>query len=216
MPVSFTFHPNKKTSLGVWKIDEAVEQLQSLIRLSEEEKMVYNSFLNENRRKHWLAYRALLSDMLGHKFLNIQYDVNGKPYISNSRNHISVSHAGDYAAAIYNPVHPVGIDIEKISPRIEKITCKFLNEEELSCLQGGYELSQLYLYWGAKEALYKLYGKRNLDFRKNIQIEAFQPETEGAFNGSLKLSDTTKKYRFHYKLFSNYCLVYVFGQLKNT
>ena len=40
--------------------------------------------------------------------------------------------------------------------------------------------------WSAKEAIFKLYGKGNLDFKKNIEIPYFELSEKGNFTVILK------------------------------
>lgn len=216
MPVEDIITVNNKVSIGLWKITESPEGLQDQICLTKEEEQTFKTLVNENRQKHWLSYRALLSKMLGRERLDILYDNYGKPYLADKSHHISVSHAGDYAAAIYSPVFRVGIDIEKITKRIEKIRDRFMNEHEISNLKKGYDLSELYLYWSAKEALYKLYGKRNLDFRHQITCQQLKPAVKGSFKGTLSLSGKEYLFTFYYRIIENYSLVYVFDEKKTN
>ena len=54
-----------------------------------------------------------------------------KPYLPHEQYHFSISHCGDYAAAIVSSTQRVGIDIEIPTERVLRITHKFLNAEEL-------------------------------------------------------------------------------------
>ena len=42
---------------------------------------------------------------------------------------------------------------------------------------------ELCLHWSAKEALYKLYGKRNLDFREHLRVLDPPAQQQGLFAG---------------------------------
>lgn len=216
MPVEEIITVNNKVRIGLWKIIESNDKLKDLILLNPLEEEKFKRLLTENRRKQWLAYRALLSKMLRKEQLNIEYDHCGKPFLADHSHHISVSHAAEYAAAICSPEYLVGIDVEKISKRIEKIRDRFMNKQELKNLKEGYELSKLYLYWCAKEALYKLYGKRNLDFRQQITCQDFEPQKKGRFSGTLSLCGKQYQFTFYYRIIENYTLVYVFDEKKTN
>ena len=71
----------------------------------------------------------------------------------------------------------MGLDLERIDTRIGRVAHKFINEEEqiyiskvpsedLNCFQT--------IIWSAKETMYKIYGKKELDFIKHMSVEAFQ------------------------------------------
>ena len=96
-----------------------------------------------------------------------------KPYLPNEEFHFSISHCGDFAAVIVSRDHRAGIDIELVSPKVEKIKNKFLNGkelEELSQWEEGDELRLLTLLWSCKEAVFKWYGNGGVDFRENIHL----------------------------------------------
>ena len=199
---------NDHTLYAVWKISESVGQLQSAINLREREEHLYRSFVAESRQKQWLAYRILIRDLLKPEDFPVEYDATGKPYLAGSEFHISVTHTDDLAAVIISQYARVGIDIEKIKPRIEKVRDKFLNQEEESLIGNDRELEQLTLAWCAKEALYKLFGVKNLDFRENMLVE-IPPQAGMMFNALIRFSGKNHVYRLHSKLIGSYVLVYL-------
>jgi 4'-phosphopantetheinyl transferase len=85
---------------------------------------------------------------------------------------VSLSHTSNYAVAIVSLEEEVGIDIEKISNKLSRVSHKFLSEPER--LHAGNDLLKMCIYWCAKESLYKWYGKKNLSFKENIFIEPFE------------------------------------------
>ena len=211
MPIFFKKQINDNILFGVWKISESAEWLVSNINLDKEDIKTYHSFKTELRKKHWLTYRILLKELIDSKSdLKILYDESGKPHLKNSNYKISVSHSFEFVAAIVSWKVPVGIDIEKISPRIERIKSKFLSPDELKDINESFRLEKLYVYWCAKEALYKLYGKRNLNFITNIKITPFNFEQKGHINGELSGDSYSKKYKLFYEQVNDYMLVYVF------
>jgi 4'-phosphopantetheinyl transferase EntD len=58
---------------------------------------------------------------------------------------------------ITSSTHPVGIDIERLKDRIYRIKDRFLTIEEHKSLGETNRLEKLYVIWGAKESLYKIY-----------------------------------------------------------
>ncbi|MCK9400448.1 MAG: 4'-phosphopantetheinyl transferase superfamily protein [Bacteroidales bacterium] len=196
------------TLYAIWKISESVEELRSAIRLREEEETLYQSFVAESRKKQWLAYRLLIRELLKPDEFPVEYDVSGKPFLAGSDFHISVTHTDDLAAVIISCHARVGIDMEKIRPRIEKVREKFLNPEESALIGKEWELEQLTLAWCAKEALYKLYGQRNLDFRDNIFVDI--PAKAGMkFIAEIRFSGKRDKYQLFSELNGDYILVYL-------
>jgi phosphopantetheinyl transferase len=196
------------TLYAIWKITESAEELRSAIVLREDEEAIYSLFVAESRKKQWLAYRLLIRGLFGPHEFPVEYDDSGKPFLAGSGFHISVTHTDDLAAVIISRNAKVGIDIEKVRSRIEKVKDKFLSDEELSMILKERELEHLTLAWCAKESLYKLYGKRNLDFRENIRI--CLPVMAGEkFSGEIRCDGIVSKYELHSEMIHDYILVYL-------
>lgn len=199
---------DEHTLYAIWKISESIEELRSAIRLREVEETLYHSFVAESRKKQWLAYRLLIRELLKPDEFPVEYDASGKPFLAGSDFHISVTHTDDLAAVIISRHARVGIDIEKIKPRIEKVREKFLNPVESASIGKEKGLEQLTLAWCAKEALYKLYGQRNLDFRENITVD-IPTEAGMKFTAEIRFSGKRDQYQLHSELIGSYILVYL-------
>jgi len=102
----------------------------------------------------------------------------------------------------------VGIDVQKLVSKIGRIAHKYMREEETASLNEATRLEHLHVYWGAKEALYKAYGRRELDFKKHILIEPFQYDLDVAFcKGIVRKDDFEARYIISYKKLGEYILV---------
>jgi len=193
---------------AIWQITETAEELRSAITLSPGEESLYRSFVAESRKKQWLAYRLLIRGMLSPAEFPVEYDEAGKPYLAGSNYHISVTHTEDLAAVIISHYDRVGIDMERIKPRVAKVREKFLSPVELASIPGDRELEQLTLGWCAKEALYKLYGKRDLDFRDHILLEL--PDQAGmTFKASVRYQGKASEYLLFSEKIRDFILVYL-------
>jgi phosphopantetheinyl transferase (holo-ACP synthase) len=116
-------------------------------------------------------------------------------------------------AAIISGKNNVGVDIEKMSDRIEKVASKILNEKELeTCLslpvRDQAEFKQV--VWGAKESMFKLYGIGNLDFKENMSITSFV-RSDRSFTGVIKKGDYREVISGNFMPVEEYMLVYVLG-----
>ena len=207
MPLVINKESKTGSVIAVWHITEPLGFFVDAVKLSPTESEHFQRFIPELRKKHWLAYRLLLNMLSGQQNIII-YDTNGKPSISGSNIHISVSHSGDYAAVIISKTAAAGIDIEKITPRIEKVFDKFMNEDEINGMDATHRLEYMYVYWSAKEALYKLYGKGNLDFRKDMNIPAFNYSPPGIINATLITETLQTLHTLYYEQLNDYILVY--------
>jgi 4'-phosphopantetheinyl transferase len=199
---------DKNTFLGIWEINDSVEFLYNQLKLNSDEQKLYKNFRTNQRRLHWLSYRVLIKQLLNNKIRSIVYDENGKPFLNNSSHHISVTHSGKFSALIYSD-RLVGIDIEHIRPKIIPISDKFMSDKEFEQVDKRYITEQLFIYWGAKEALYKLYGSRNLIFKEHIFIEGFPYKEKDIIHGKIKMPDFEKEYTLYYEYIEDYSLVYV-------
>ena len=185
MPIFFQHQVNESTRLGIWKIEETEEFFLSNVPLRQE-------VTHPLKRLQHLAGRFLLQFLCpGFPYELIRIADTRKPYLPNEQYHFSISHCGDYAAAIVSKDQRVGVDIEIISEKAEKIKNKFLTQNEQLILslgtrlgaeappklgQGASELTTL--LWCAKESVYKWFGNGGVDFRKHIQLEGLHENDE--------------------------------------
>ncbi len=194
---------------GVWEITESAEILKQMICLNPREEEVYASFRNELRRAHWLSYRLLIREMLGTREVELEYTDAGKPLMHSPAGFVSVSHSGGFSAVLYSPCCRVGIDVERVQERIEKVSHKFLSDEELSAISGDHRLQDLVTRWAAKEALYKLYGSEVADFREHLHIFPFAPQGEGCLDAAVRLPGREERFTLSYRRIDGYMLVWL-------
>lgn len=208
MPIFLHEHLQPTGELGLWNIEEEEEWFLHKLLLSPLE-LRQLSKMKGRRRLEWLAVRQLVHEMSGRErrgaFIKDEY---GKPHLEHSEYYISISHSETIAAAIAGPVS-VGIDVQKIVPKITRIAHKFLRDEEREIIQDHNLIKHMHLYWGAKEALYKAYGRRELDFRQHIFIEPFPLEAEqGVMKGRVEKGDFSATYQLYYRSVQDFVLVY--------
>ncbi len=161
--------------------------------------------LNQKREIETKGKQYLINHLLN-KEIEIQYDENGKPYLLNEYKHISITHSHDKIAIIINDFEKTGIDIELVRDKVLKIKHKFLAESELINAENDPE--KLLIYWGAKESLYKIYGLKEVDFIKNLYINAFIKNHSGTIVGNINMTNFNKSYELAYLKIEEYMLVY--------
>jgi len=199
-----------QTSFALWRIDEQADELIAQLQLKDHEKIYLETLNNGKRNIHWLSTRVLLRSMLNtSSYIDCKVDEHGKPYLVNFPHFISLSHSFDYAAVMISKTKPVGIDIEQINDKIGRIAKKFMNAEELSFMDPDHHTEHLYIAWCAKEAVYKLQGKKNVSFLKNIRVRKFDYKQEGSFDASLELGDNRKDFEVHFQQMEDYMIGYV-------
>jgi len=196
-------------SIGIWEINESEDELYQQLNLSVEEEKIFSSLKTATRKQQWLSYRMILPFLIHENQLNtISYDEFGKPFLNNGVRHISVSHSGKFSALIASPTHSVGIDIEHIEKKIYKIRHKFLNEKEINYIGNNADINSLYIIWVAKEALFKLHGKRDIRFRDDIYIEPFEYSDSGIVSGIIYADPSPKTLLINYQIMDGYILAY--------
>lgn len=210
MPLVFKRNISNGTELGLWELTEPVDELLQQLTLTPGEEEIFRRLKGDTRKQQWLGYRVIIKRIINSpEVLDINYSPFGRPIILNLRSRISVSHSGNYAAAMVSYNKPVGIDIEKIHPRIEKVVHKFLNDNELESLKLDPSIEHMHVCWSAKEAIYKFYHRRQLDFRVNISLQPFIFQSNGELRGSIHLDDLHCTLQLHYERFDGYILVYI-------
>ena len=215
MPIFFQQQINATTRLGIWKIEETEDFFLSNVPLQRE-------VTHPHKRLQHLAGRFLLQFLFpGFPYALIRVADTRKPYLPDEEYHFSISHCGDYAAAIVSSDKRVGIDIESPSLKVERIRDKFLNKDEVSKFEIGnprlndsvgqaqigqvvpYELT---LLWSAKEAVFKWYGNGSVDFRRHIQL---QKATGGEDTISCFFAKTNQRLVIHHHRFDHLVLAWV-------
>ena len=171
------FQPQITPESIIWAVREIREPVDDLLNLLQK-KELYLPYLSqissESRKREWLTVRVLLKEMLGEE-KEILYTSTGKPYLSDNSYQISISHTKGFVAVALHPEMKVGIDIEHISPRIHKIRSRFMNEKEEANLDKEHEEVHLLLHWSAKESMFKILDEQDIDFKKCLHVNPFNP-----------------------------------------
>lgn len=214
MPLIFhektnTSNDSPRRELGLWRIEEPENILRESIELHPEEIQQLDEIKGEGRRREFLAARNLLHLMSGRKDRGaLIKDEFGKPHLEHSPLQISISHTENISAAVAHP-YACGIDVQVFVNKIARLAPRFMNEAELSHLTDANRLIFQHLIWGAKEAMYKAYGRREIDFRDHLFVELEEiPLERGTTRGYLKKDELEKVYDLDYRIFDgNYMLV---------
>jgi len=172
--------------------------------LCREECERFHSFRLEKRKTEWLAGRIAAKcaalqlqhneekicwDKKQWQQLQISAASSGKPFALCSALacrpplHISISHSRDFAIAIAARQN-CGVDIQQVTPAVERVEERFVSSEERNILA---ELADLYgnqaaltLLWSAKEAVKKTSANVILPGFLDISLDSWQ-KSEDAF-----------------------------------
>ncbi len=163
------------------EVNKPGEERAIINNLSREEMNRLNTFTQAKRKREWLGGRfaakytavRLLERIESQKNVmhwssyTIIADENGRPFLSTSKEEImqhcdiSISHSGSLAAAMAVHKGYCGIDIQKVTQKIFKVSNRFCTHDEKQILQDFFVLepenqaAHLTKLWAAKEALRK-------------------------------------------------------------
>lgn len=190
---------------GLWRISESTEELRGRYNLGEPE-----TFSHEGRTRQWLASRVLLQELLAEYGHSGTYEVHklpsGKPVISIPGMFVSISHAGDYAAVVLSDA-PIGIDVEKLGNRIQRIRTKFMNPEDLAQLRDEADIEWMHTVWSAKEALFKFHPLGNIDFKEHLHLKKIE---EGFLAAEIRKDGERISMQVPYEQFDTYIIAWAF------
>ncbi len=154
---------------------------------------------------------VFLLEKLFNKTVELSYNDDGKPELHHENCHISISHSHDKLAIICNKQEPTGIDIELIRDKVLNIQDKFLSDIEIENAKNN--VDKLILYWGAKEALFKLYSLKEIVFADHLFVHDLELKNEGTLIAEIRLETFHKKLRLHYEKLEDYMLVYILEEI---
>jgi len=183
-------------SLGLWNLKEPEDELLDRLQLIPSEIADLNR-LRGRRRLEWLGARSCLqaieSDPGRHVILK---DQHGKPHYQVSDKHISFSHSYPLIAASQSDLRH-GIDVQRHVDKISRIREKFCSVRELEYNDSSPE--SLHIIWGIKEAMYKAWGKREIDFIRHLYVEPFRYVSQGGkATAYLKKDDNNWQFSIRY------------------
>lgn len=204
MPLVYQQNINAVTRIGLWHITEDENFFLKEVPLKRE-------ISHWHKRLQHLAGRLLLKELYPDFPLRlIKIADTKKPFLEDEPFHFSISHCGDYAAAIVSKLYRVGVDVELLNEKIERIQHKFMYDEELPVLNEQCPMpvtQSLTLYWSVKESVFKWWGSGEVDFKKDIAITSIKGEPQqGTVHVTFK-----EQYllNVHYLYFNNNFLTWV-------
>lgn len=149
--------------LSLWKVTEE----HFPVELTENSRRRLAGMKREDQRRGFLAVRMLL-ERSGLSDDHLLYEPAGRPHLKDGR-FVSISHSNEFAA-LYIGARPYGIDIEKISTKLQKAKSHFIQKEVIPAES---ELQALTVIWTVKEAIYKLSNSRPLNFLTDLHVHPF-------------------------------------------
>ncbi len=172
MPMVYQQNINPYSRLGLWHITEPESFFAGTVSVQRE-------ISHPQKRLQHLAGRFLLQQLFpGFPYELVKIADTRRPFVQDDAYHFSISHCGDYAAALVSTHNRAGVDVELISPKVERVRHKFLSEPEQQMLETAAHnesktmITLLTSAWSIKESLFKWYGDGEVDFIDHLHIDA--------------------------------------------
>jgi phosphopantetheinyl transferase len=205
MPLEKLEYQSTERAWGLWNIREAEGELIGQLQKFES---IPSNITHEQKRLEFCVGRVLaktLLEKLSVKFEGIIKDEFGKPFFKNNAYQLSLSHSYPYVGALIDRSKSVGIDVEQIKPKLLKIAPRVLHPTELEDA-GDNEIKHC-IYWCAKEALIKIYGKKDLVFAENLLIKPFTLQNQGNLSGRIIVNNTETTIPLYYEVHNGFTVV---------
>jgi phosphopantetheinyl transferase len=203
MPIFFQHRISETTRLGIWKIEESEDFFKRNVPQ-------HRDVTHPHKRLQHLAGRFLLQFLFpDFPYQLIQIADTRKPFLPGEQYHFSISHCGDFAAAIVSKESRVGIDIEIPVEKIIRIRDKFLSVDEKRnwSVEGSHpDVRTITLLWSCKESVFKWYGDGGVDFSEQIQLKE---QDHGKEIVDCFFTKNQSGLSVHYSLFDNLVLAWV-------
>lgn len=206
MPLEKLEFQAEERAWGIWKIDE---DEQSLLNQVKDYESISDVITHPQKRLEFIAGRVLarnLLEALGKPFQGVTKDVFGKPFFKENTFQLSLTHSFPYVAALTDIRKSVGIDLEQIKSKLLKIGPRFLHPSEL--YDAWNDVNKHCIYWCAKEAMVKIYGKKDLMFSEHLLVSPFKLEKEGTLSGKIIAGETETTIPLQYFVNDNFIVVF--------
>ncbi len=207
MPIHFQKKYSEHLFVIAWEMTESLEYLLEISRLSESEQEELHKIEPSHLKLQFVVKHLLLHVIC--KNANIQNpvlikDEHGKPKIKDQKAAISISHTPNLLAVALHLKQDIGLDLERPREQLMRIMPRISCPEEIHLINNNLEFATI--HWSIKEALYKLYGKRKVDFKTNLLIS----KTGDLYLGRINMPDQQSEHQiFIEKILETYLILAV-------
>ena len=193
---------SEQTQILIWKYSE--EEKFSADLISDEKEFENLKQKSPKRLIEKQMVRHMLRKILpNHK---IRYHENGQPYLEPFDKFVSVSHSFPYAVLAISE-KKIGVDIEQVKDRIDKIKHKFLHPKEIDWLSRAESgIEHLTAIWCIKEALFKIHSSKQWSFKEFYVVDEFFLDKFSKIKCKVFDKDKEDKFLAHLEKIGNYYL----------
>jgi len=206
MPLFYQQNINQNTRLAIWHITEPLDFFLKTIPIQQ-------TITHPHKQLQHAAGRYLLPFLFDDfPYEEIVIASTRKPYLPDEQYHFSISHCGNFVAAIVSRNERVGIDIELPQEKIVHISTKFMHKEEFLFVRyGGDLIATTTVLWSAKEAMYKWWGLGKIDFKTMLRIEGMDAISQ-TLHASFQNKNIHQPLLLHYRFLQQLCLVWLHSE----
>lgn len=202
---SFQISPSNSIHTAAVEYDRIEEMFQLLVQNGVDMKHLQN-ISNDKRKAEWLFIREIICKTMGANE-DIVYDDHRKPTFKVSDSFLSISHSNERVAISIDQKYETGIDLQFVTDKIVRIKSKFLNSLEQS--RTSQNPTELTCYWSVKEALFKIYGKKDAFLKENFEVQEFKFDgSKGSAVGVTRASGREKIQPMEFTKLGNYVMAY--------
>ena len=193
---------SEQTQILIWKYSE--EEKFSADLISDEKEFENLKQKSPKRLIEKQMVRHMLKKIMpNHK---IRYHENGQPYLEPFDKFVSVSHSFPYAVLAISE-KKIGVDIEQVKDRIDKIKHKFLHPTEIDWLSRAESgIEHLTAIWCIKEALFKIHSSKQWSFKEFYVVDEFSLDKFSKIKCKVFDKDKEDKFLAHLEKIGNYYL----------
>ena len=193
---------SEQTQILIWKYSE--EEKFSADLISDEKEFENLKQKSPKRLIEKQMVRHMLKKIMpNHK---IRYHENGQPYLEPFDKFVSVSHSFPYAVLAISE-KKIGVDIEQVKDRIDKIKHKFLHPKEIDWLSRAESgIEHLTAIWCIKEALFKIHSSKQWSFKEFYVVDEFFLDKFSKIKCKVFDKDKEDKFLAHLEKIENYYL----------
>lgn len=173
---------------AVCRFDESFSELS--VMCADEALVAYavENFGSEKRRCEWLAARILVRRLVGYR-ADVCYSPEGRPMLADGSRFLSISHTANHMAVALHSKYNVGVDIESVGTKVQRLYKRFLSAREIDSLDSSNETVAMLLHWSAKESFYKIVGNQGGSYAENFSVSPFTVAASGSFSVSYNVAD---------------------------
>lgn len=196
--------------IGIWEVTETKEELFSKLQWGIYDLDKYSSINNNQKSLEWLCSRVLIRVLLNtNDFIFLETDELGKPHLRNRQEKISISHSKNKAAVMIDTEKECGIDIQKILEKTMNLIPKFMNDSEQKDFYEKPNLTTIHKYWCGKEAIYKAYGRRKIQFKENVHLEKLNASFPSSSKGYVHTQNEKIEYDINFDIYEEFVMAWV-------